>query len=344
MTRHPLLLAVLTADMMAFLLLLTGAATAFRIALNWNPQDTGPEQLRLQARSETAALAVYGAFGLHLLGSAILIYGMTNILPGVVPGAMCGTGVLQAMQTEGPRMLIYRFAATAVFWVWWRMEKVNRALPEGALVPLNARMVLMLLPACGLALHATWQALRAMDFQQPVDCCAVVYDQFRSLAEARRTLGVGNVFWGWALVVITPALTTVAGWVWKNPARRWLPLLLVPAAALWLPVAAVALVRILAAYHYGVLHHYCPWCFFLPEHYMVGFPIWAAWLWVALEAPAVVVLSMPLIRQMPGAPAPVNDEVRKAARNILLAIVIFLLLGIGPAVWWRVRFGMWLIG
>jgi len=342
MTRHPLLLAVLTADMMVFLLLLTASATAFRIALNWNPEDTGPEQLRLQARSEVAALAVYGAFGLHLLASAILIYSLTNILPGVVPGAMCGTGVLQAMPSGGPRMLIYRLAATAVFWVWWRVEKVNRALPEGPLVPLSARIVLLLLPVCGLALHAAWQALLALDVQQPVDCCAVVYDQFRSLAEARRTLGVGNVFWGWALGALTPVLTILAWRVWKNPVRRWLPLLLVPAAALWLPVAAVALVRILAAYHYGVLHHYCPWCLFLPEHYMVGFPIWAAWLWVALEAPAVLVLSAPFIRQLPGVSAPADDELRHAARNILLALGVFVLLVVGPALWWRLQFGLWL--
>ena len=170
MIRHPLLLAVLTADMMTFLLLLTAAATAFRIALNWNPADTGAKQLRLQARSETASLVVSSAFGLHFFAAAALIYGLTNVLPGVVPGAMCGTGVLQAMPSEGPRMLIYRFAATVAFWVWWRLEKANRALPEGPLVPVNARMVLLLLPVCGLALHATWRSFLALDLQQPVDC------------------------------------------------------------------------------------------------------------------------------------------------------------------------------
>ena len=344
MTRHPLLLAVLTADMMTFLLLLTAAATAFRIALHWNPAETDIRQLRLQARSETAALAVSGAFGLHLFASAVLIYGLTNILPGVVPGAMCGTGVLQAMQSGGPRMLIYRCGATALFWIWWRLEKVNRALPEGPLVPVNARIVLVLLPVCALALHATWQALRAMDLQQPVDCCAVVYDQFQSLGEARRTLGVGNGFWGWAFGVITATLTAVVWAVWRGRPHRWLPLLLTLLAGAWLPIAAVALVRVFAAYHYGVLHHYCPWCLFLPEHHMIGFPVWTAWLIVAYEAPAALVLSAPFIRQLPGVAVPLDDEVRQAARNILTAIIFFALLAAGPAVWWRLHFGMWLSG
>lgn len=344
MTRHPLLLAVLTADLMGFLLLLAAAATAFRIALHWNPAETDRRQLRLQARSETAALAVSGAFGLHLFASVVLIYGLTNILPGVVPGAMCGTGVLQAMQSGGARMLIYRCGATAVFWVWWRLEKVNRALPEGPLVPVNARIVLLLLPACVLALHATWQALLAMDLQQPVDCCAVVYDQFQSLGAARRTLGVGNVFWAWSFGVITPALTAAAGTVWRGRPRRWPLLLLVLLVGLWLPIAAVALIRVFAAYHYGVLHHYCPWCLFLPAHHMIGFPVWAAWLVVAYEAPAALVLSAPFIRQLPGVSLPADVGVRHAARNILMAIVFFALLAAGPAAWWRLHFGMWLSG
>jgi hypothetical protein len=34
----------------------------------------------------------------------------------------------------------------------------------------------------------------------------------------------------------------------------------------------------------------------------------------------------------------------KAARNVLLAILLFVLLTVGPVVWWRLRYGMWLTG
>jgi len=344
MTRHPLLLAILTADMMTLLLLLVAAVTALRAALSWDPGDSGERQLRLEARVETVSLAVWWAFGLHLFATAILIYAMTNILPGLVPGAMCGTGVLQAMHSSGPRMLVYRLLATAVFWVWGRLEKVNDALPEAPLVPVNARIVLLLLPACGLALHASWQALTAMDLQQPVDCCAVVYDQFQSLGEARRTMGVGHGAWAGAFGVITPAMLLAAGAVWRGRPRRWPPLLLALFGCGWLPVAAVSLVRTFAAYHYGVLHHYCPWCLFLPEHYLAGFPVYAAWLLVALEVPAVLVLSARSLRERPNVWSTAEKGVRSAARNILLAGLVFVLLATGPAVWWRFCFGMWLTG
>jgi hypothetical protein len=184
----------------------------------------------------------------------------------------------------------------------------------------------------------------AIDLQQPVDCCAVVYDQFRSLDEARQSMGIRNAFWAWSLGVITPALTAAAGLVWKGRPRRWRPLLMVLLAGAWLPIAAIALVRIFAAYHYGVLHHYCPWCLFLPEHHMIGFAVWTAWLLVALEVPAVLVLSAPLVRQRPEMLVPAGDEIRRASRNILLTTIFFVLLVVGPAVWWRLHFGMWLSG
>jgi len=344
MTRHPLMFAVFTTDILTFLLILDASATAFRIALHWDPHDTGVKQLRLQSRSETAALAVAWAFGLHLFATMTLIYAMTNILPGMVPGAMCGTGVLQAMDSGGPRMVIYRLVGLAILWVWRRVENVNQSLPEAPLVPVTARMVLLTLPVLGLALHASWQAALALDFQQPVDCCAVVYDQFQTLREARQTLGVKDTVWLMAFGVMTVTIIAAAWATWKMSSRRGAHLLLASLAMVWLPIAAITLTRVFAAYHYGVLHHHCPWCLFLPEHHLIGFPIWTAWMLVAMEALSALVLTTLTVRQPPPVRHKACDQVAKAARNTLLAALLFALLGAGPAVWWRLHFGMWLIG
>ena len=77
---------------------------------------------------------------------------------------------------------------------------------------------------------------------------------------------------------------------------------------------------------------------------MIGFPVWTAWLIVAYEAPAALVLSAPFIRQLPGVSIPADAGCRQAARNMLMALVFFVLLSVGPAVWWRWHFGMWLSG
>ncbi|MGD9331583.1 MAG: hypothetical protein PVJ53_09750 [Desulfobacterales bacterium] len=344
MTRHPLLIAVLTTDLLTFLLVLAAAVTAFRIALHWDPKDTGEGQLRLQTQSETAALAIAWAFGLHLFATAALVYGLTNLLPDMVPGAMCGTGVIQAMHSGGPRMVIFRLLGLVILWVWRRMEKVNQSQPEGPLVPINARLILLALPVFGLALQAFWQASLAMDLQQPVDCCAVIYDQFASRQEALLTMGVASPIWLTVFGGLTVTVAAGALVVWQTPTRRRLMMVLPVLAGAWLPVAAITLVRILSAGHYGVLHHHCPWCLFLPEHHLAGFPIWAAWMLVAMETPAVLVLATVAVRQPAAVGRAARHQAGYAARNSLLAILLFAVLAAGPTIWWRLHFGNWLIG
>ncbi len=344
MIRHPLLLAVFVADLVAFLLVLGASVTAFRIALNWRPEDPSEAQLRLERRAETAALAVGWATGLTLFATAALVYALTNLLPDVVPGAMCGTGVLQSMQGAGPRMLIYRLLAVALLWLWWRVAQVNRGLPEGPQVALGARLVLLALPLMGLALHASWQVALAMDLQQAVDCCAVIYDHFRSPDEARRTLGAGRAFWLPVFAAASIAAVSTAWAAWRHPRRPGRHWLLAALVLVWLPVAAIALTRFLSAYHYGVLHHHCPWCLFLPVHHLVGFPLWGAWLLAALETPPVLVLSLIAARGASAVTPAAASRAGRAARNILLALVVFIALAVGPALWWRLTFGMWLAG
>ena len=344
MTSHPLLMAVFMTDLLTFLLILGAAATAFRIVLYWAPQDSGEAQLRLQTQSEAAALAVAWAFGLHLLATAALVYGITNILPGMVPGAMCATGVMQAMGTGGARTVIFRLLGLAILWAWRRMENVNQSGPEGLLVSVNARMILLALPVFGLALQASWQAALAMDLQQPVDCCAVVYDQFTTLQEARLSMGFADPVWLAVFGLLTVALAACALTAWKTPSRRWVSMVLPALAAAWLPVAAITMARVFAACHYGVLHHHCPWCLFLPEHRLAGFPIWAAWMLVAMEAPAALVLTAIAIRHPSAVNRAALHQAGCAARNALLALVVFVLLAAGPTLWWRMHYGMWLIG
>jgi hypothetical protein len=240
-------------------------------------------------------------------------------------------------------MLIYRLLALGLLWLWWRVEQVNRLHPQGPLVPVGARLVLLALPVMVLALHASWQAALAMDLQQPVDCCAFIYDQFRSSDEAGCALGAGRRFWLTAFAAVSVAAVLAAWAAWRNPWRPRRHWLLAALVLVWLPVAAIALTRFLAAYHYGVLHHHCPWCLFLPEHHLVGFPLWGAWLLAALEMPAGPVISTLVRRRLPEA-SPAATGAGAAARNILLALTVFTVLSAGPALWWRMMFGMWLSG
>ena len=109
----------------------------------------------------------------------------------------------------------------------------------------------------------------------------------------------------------------------------------------WVPLTTLVLVRLLAPYHYEVLHHHCPWCLFLGEHGMVGYPLFAALLLVVLEVPAAL-LSGAVGRARPAVAAEATVRVRQAGLRIVVAVLAFVALAGGPALLWRLRHGVWM--
>jgi hypothetical protein len=74
---------------------------------------------------------------------------------------------------------------------------------------------------------------------------------------------------------------------------------------------------------------------------MVGYPLFGALIVIALET--IVVLWLPLLsRPAAELTAVVEQRIRKASLRILGSTVVFLLLSALPALYWRLRYGVWL--
>jgi hypothetical protein len=332
-------------DTLVLVLLIGAAVSAFRVALDWAPDDTGRRQLALESRQEAWSIATTIAAGVYLAGGLLLVGTFTTILPGVVPGAMCGTGVLQACAPHGHRMLIWRLLGTVGLLCWQRLESLNRSDPLAALTPTNARVLLMLMPILLLGYGETFRTLTGFDTTQPVDCCTALYDRIAAIRVAASTTDITRHAAPWLFGLTTAALPILAWGLRPLPdpgaVRRATILVLV--TAVWLVASSVTLVRVLAPYHYEVLHHYCPWCLFLPAHQGVGFPLLACWGLVALEAAALWALVKVCAR--PAAALPAADTlVGRARRRLVIGALGFGIMAAGPALWWRWQFGLWIGG
>ncbi len=343
MPVHPLLTTMLVMDTLVLLLMTGAAVCAFRVVLDWSPEDTGGAQLRLQARQEAWSLATSIAAWTYLASSLLLITTLTNILPGRVPGAMCGTGVLQACRPDGYRMLLLRFLAAVGLLCWHRLESLNRSAPLAPLTPINARVLLALLPIVGLGFGATFQALTGLETTRPVDCCTALYDRIGPATAADTPIAFSRHAALWLFGISSVGLPLLA--LGRCPpatyrTSQWDSFLPVLAAA-WLFSGVVALVQVWAPYHYEVLHHFCPWCLFLPEHKGIGFPLAIFFGLVAFEAPALWALIRARARYGHLLPADTALEVG-SCRRLIIGVIGFSLLAAGPALWWRWQFGMWL--
>jgi hypothetical protein len=340
---HPLILAVVAVDLCALVLVASAAAISLRVVLRWRPGTASRGQLQLERRSEVASMLGRFAWWLAAAGSLLLVAAIAGVLPDLVPGAMCGTGVVNASDGAATRALVTRGLALAGLSTWHLLDRLDRSAPEAPLRPTVARVMLLATPLLVLALRDTWALFASLDPYRVVSCCAVVYD---AAAPDGGLLGLDGLSLGslgfasagaLLLVVAGLALRRRPSLAGVGALARGLALV----TLLWVPLTTLVLVRILAPYHYEVLHHHCPWCLFLGEHGMVGYPLFAALLVVALEVPAAA-LAGAVARSRPDVAAAATARVRQAGLRLVVAVVVFAALAGGPALLWRLRFGVWM--
>jgi hypothetical protein len=343
MIWHPLLIAVIVGDLLSLLLWLGAAGTAFQIVTQWVPQSAKREQIQLERKAETARLSAKFSLAVFFLSTALLIIGITNVFPEIVPGAMCGTGVLQATDGLAGRALMVRFFVFFIMALWLTYEKLNLSRPDAPLTMYNSRVLLLALPFFLLAVITTFRGILRIDSHQPVDCCAVVYDQFHYLAAARQIAGIPNIFWVGTFWMLTTLMLLCAVWSLKTKRTHGEKATgsLAVITVIWVSIAVVTLVRVYAAYFYQVLHHHCPWCLFLPEHKFVGVPLFGALIIITLEGP-ISYLAVKAAANYPDLLPGARRRSRLAALRLLLAAVAYTGMVALPAIYWRLLYGVWL--
>jgi len=261
----------------------------------------------------------------------------------IIPGAMCGTGVLQAMGIAGPRAMLFWGITLTLLYAWAVMDGLDRRHPLFARIPSCARLLITAAPFLALALVYSWQSLMRIDSSAPVSCCAAVYDLVLGSASESRLMAAlpPTALWSSLIGSIILPIAVLRSSP-PHPGRR----AGAPVAALaivWCVLAAMAVKYVWSAYYYQVLSHPCPWCLFLADHGGAGFLIFACLAVVTLEAVAFWV-SDHTCHAYPVLAEPARHRRRTAARRITASIIAFTLLSVGPALAWRLRTGAWIDG
>jgi len=345
MIAHSLLISVVLLDLISLAAILSAAVTGFRILLNWNPGSADTGQILLERKSEVAAIA--GRLGLAglLFSSTLLLIGISNILPEIIPGAMCGTGVCQSADGLFGRAIMFRLSSMAVLFVWLGIDQLNRTQPKAPLTMLGARILLIGVPLQIMAFVDTLNGSLGMDVRNPVDCCTLVYDRLNTGASGMELSGLPEASEVWAFIVLSVLVITFGTAVAAGPRFRNTPTvsLLGILSILWTPVAVYTLIHIFSAYIYGVLQHQCPWCLFLAEHHFIGFILFFCVAVVGLEG-LFAWIATGLRTHYPELENACSVRIRSAALRLIGTAVIFCLVTGLPALLWRTRYGVWIFG
>lgn len=342
MIWHPLVWAFWVAAATGGLLYASGSVRSVGVVLNWTPAQADVEQLRRERHAETAVLMGHWALGCLTAAAMLGLVGIAVVWHRMVPGAMCGTGVLQAMGTDGSRAMIFWGITLIILYVWRSHDRLERCNPEGRLTQAGARLMISAAPFFVLAVFFSWQALMRIENVPPVSCCAAVYDQVLNDPPGSAAMKRFAAISLWGSLAGSAALLVLAGLNIRFPDRRSgaLGCLI---AFLWAIGATVSIKQIWSSYYYQVLSHPCPWCLFLPDYYGAGFFIFGCMAVVVLESVVLWLVDRTRGRH-PALADPAGKRIRRSAWRIAMALVGFTILTVGPAIAWRLRTGVWLDG
>lgn len=344
MHLHPILLGSVLLDLLGVLLMLSAGWKAYKIMAGWQPESPTPAQLTLERTAETAASQMNWTLLLNGFSTLLLIISISNALPSIVPGAMCGTGVMMAAEPFGRQALWLRGMALAILFWQHVIGRLNGHSPEALLAKTHARSMLIALPLVVLSFYCTVRFTGALDPKQAVDCCAVVYDAARSGLAADSASPVGGKVYllaAWAFGGVILMALGVRTAVTGGMDQRRLGSVLVVMTTSWAPLAFLSLKDHLCVYFYQVLAHHCPWCLLLPEHRFVGFPLYGLLFVIWLEGPAAA-LCIRLGTAYPPLSTASERRCRRAGMTIASACGGFFLITLLPALWWRWSYGVWM--
>jgi len=343
MIWHPLVLAMILLDSISLVLLSSSLFTSLNIVVHWNESLSDRFQIALERKSHHFSLVITITFYTFIFTSLLWLIGLTTLFPPLIPGAMCGTGVLQAMGPSGYRVLTFRLLFLFLVMIWSSLDHINKQHPLGPLVHLTNRIFLLAAPFFYLAFIDTCRSVHSLAAAPPVNCCAVLYEVVEGKASPFFFSFLTDRFVLWmflfsSIVLMGGGIILIV----KHGLIHHRLLLLHAAFSMWwVGWAVLATVRIFTVYHYEVLSHSCPWCLFLPEHGAIGFPLLIALFFVVTGSTRAYISSWVITSH----PELKSTGLKWWKRNLMLSClfqILFLLVILWPAISWRIKYGMWL--
>jgi hypothetical protein len=232
-------------------------------------------------------LLIIFALGFKILLLPFFSY-MLDSLATVIPGAMCGAGVMAAGDF-GPQLLTLKVLILALAGVWLVVNHQDLRAVNYPHFKAKLRLFLVIFVLIAAETTLDFIYLSSISTLSPVSCCSVIYGVAGEGSTLPFGLEVGSLLLLFALVYILVVVLALARY----------PLLGLPANIALLYLGYQSVVHFFGTYIYQLPTHKCPFCMLQGEYLYVGYLIWAALFMGVFFGVAGYLLKLILGRDLP---------------------------------------------
>ena len=226
----------------------------------WNFDAFTQEQFRLENRSYLVMSIVFFVMALKILLLPYFVYTIDQ-LSDIVPGAMCGAGIIKANAYGNPLLLLkITILFLSGFWM-----TLNRLDLEAKAYPYTKRklwffLFIFMLLSIEFALDILY--FTHIQTTNPVTCCSVIFGQMGG----SNALGLDMPM---LLLLFYLLFVLIVLMLWSKNSLG-----IIITSLLFLFVAYYSVVYFYGTYIYELPTHKCPFCMLQQEYYFIGYLVW----------------------------------------------------------------------
>ncbi len=275
------------------------------ILLHWDFNKTDKRQYRLEKNSWLISTIVGFVAGIKIILLPYFVFTI-DTLSHIVPGAMCGAGVI-SYNDYGMRLLFIKIFEVALILFWLLLNRYDiKYLYRWIRVKMV--LVIIIFSISLLQLWFEYHFFEAIDIDKVVNCCSTLYGLLEGVNPLPWGLDRENLITLFFLLyaLIVSSYLAKIEWIFTI------------AIILFGQISYYSILYFFGTYIYEQPNHNCPFCMMQKEYYYIGYIVWGLYssgLFFAIWS----IFAKKILK--------IESKIYKKWAVIILGIFIFLLVG-----------------
>ena len=252
----------LLSETLLYLLLFIAFLVTLGLLKKWDFNAFTAEQFTLENRSYLVMTIIFFVILLKVVLLPYFVYTIDN-LSDLIPGAMCGAGVIKANGYGNP-LLVLKIIILFLSGLWLSVNSIDLREKSYPYLKLKSWffVLIFILLSTEFALDILY--FTHIETSNPVSCCSVIFGQTGGANGLPFGLDIPKLIILFYLLFLLLILSILA----DNA------LLTIVASILFSGISYYAVVYVFGTYIYELPTHQCPFCMLQDHYYYVGYLVW----------------------------------------------------------------------
>jgi hypothetical protein len=252
----------LLSETVLYLLLFIAFIATLGLLQKWNFDLFTTEQFVLENRSYLVMTIIFFVMLLKVVLLPYFVYTIDN-LSDLIPGAMCGAGVIKANEYGNP-LLVLKIIILFLSGLWLSMNSMDLKAKNYPYLKLKSWFFIIIFFLLSGEFLLDILYFTHIETTNPVSCCSVIFGQTGGANGLPFGLDIPKLLILFYLLFTLILLTVLSD----------LAVMSIVASLFFAVVAYYAVVYFFGTYIYELPTHQCPFCMLQDHYYYVGYLLW----------------------------------------------------------------------